>query len=79
MEDKQLKEITQRLDKLARIIALTNTQDLTMTERIHLLNNVGFSPTEIANILGTSANVVNVRLSEMRKKKRENKGNAEED
>lgn len=68
MDDRQLKEVTDRLDKLARIIALASTQNLTMTERIYLLNRAGFSPKEIAETLGTSSNVVNVRLSEMRKK-----------
>ena len=50
------------------MIALTSTQDLTMTDRIKLLHNAGYKPTEIANIVGTSRNVVNVRLSEMRKR-----------
>ena len=74
MDDKQLKEITNRLDKLTRIIAATSTQGLTMTERIHLLHSTGFAPKEIADILGTSSNVVNVRLSEMRKKTRDKHG-----
>lgn len=68
MEEKQLREVTDRLDKLARIIALTSTQGLTTTERIYLLHKAGFSPKEIAETLGTSVNVVNVRLSEMRRK-----------
>jgi len=67
MEEKQINEITKRLDKLIRIIALSSTRDLTLTEKIYLLHQAGFAPKEIADILGTTSNVVNVRLSEMRK------------
>jgi hypothetical protein len=69
MEEKQCKEIVERLDKLIRIVALTGLKDLTSTQKIALLNQVGFGPKEIAEILGTNQNVVNVRLSEMRKAK----------
>lgn len=68
MDEKELKEITNRLDKLIRIVALSSTQGLTLTERISLLYQAGSSPKEIADILGTTSNVVNVRLSEMRKR-----------
>jgi DNA-directed RNA polymerase specialized sigma24 family protein len=68
MESKQFNEITSRLDKLIRIVALSSTQGLTQTEKILLLNQAGFTPTEIAEIIGTTSNVVNVRLSEMRKR-----------
>jgi len=68
MEDKQLNEITERLDKLIRIVALSSTQGLTQTEKISLLDQAGFTPKEIAEILATTSNVVNVRLSEMRKR-----------
>jgi len=68
MEDKQFTEITERLDKLIRIIALSSTRGLTLTERIHLLNQAGLPPKEIADILATTQNVVNVSLSQMRKR-----------
>jgi len=68
MEEKQLHEITSRLDRLARLVALTGSHGLTMTERIMLFYQAGFRPAEIAETLGTTANVVNVRLSELRKK-----------
>jgi len=68
MEDKQFKEITERLDRLIRIVALSSTQGLTLTEKISLLHQARFAPKEIADILATTQNVVNVRLSEMRKR-----------
>ncbi len=69
MDEKQLREITDRLDKIMRLVALSNTSGLTTTERIRGLAKCGFRPIEIAEILGTTTNVVNVRLSEMRKEK----------
>jgi DNA-directed RNA polymerase specialized sigma24 family protein len=68
MEEKQFEEIRNRLDKLIRIIALSSTKSLTSTEKISLLHQAGFAPKEIADILATTSNVVNVRLSEMRKR-----------
>lgn len=68
MDDKQFKEIIERLDKLTRIVALSNTKGLTSTERISLLHQAGFAPREIADMLNTTPNVVSVTLSLMRKK-----------
>ena len=67
MDETNSKEIIERLDKLIRVVALTGMKDLTSTQKIALLSQAGFSPKEIAEIIGTSQNVVNVRLSEMRK------------
>jgi hypothetical protein len=68
MEDRQFKEIIERLDKLIRIVALSSIKGLTSTEKISLLHQAGFGPKDIADIVGTTSNVVNVRLSEMRKR-----------
>ncbi len=68
MDDKQFKVIVSKLDVLIRIIALTNTKDLTSTDKISLLSQAGLAPKEIAEIIGTTQNVVNVRLSQMRRK-----------
>jgi len=68
MEKESVDQIVERLDKLIRVVALSSTQSLTLTDRIHLLHRAGFRPSEIADILGTTSNVVNVRLSEMRRR-----------
>lgn len=68
MDDKQFKEIIERLDKLTRVVAISNTRGLTSTDRILLLSQVGFRPIEIADMLNTTSNVVNVTLSLRRKK-----------
>lgn len=71
MDEKQLNEILQRLDALIKIVALSSMRDMTSTAKIALLSQAGFAPKDIAEILNTSQNVVNVRLSEMRKGKAE--------
>jgi DNA-directed RNA polymerase specialized sigma24 family protein len=68
LDDEQFSEIKKSLDILIRVVALTGMRDLTSTAKIALLSQAGFAPKEIAEIVGTSQNVVNVRLSEMRKK-----------
>ena len=68
MNDTQFEEIKTRLDKLIRIVALSSTKGLTSTDSIFMLHQAGFAPKEIADIIGTTSNVVNVRLSEMRKR-----------
>jgi DNA-directed RNA polymerase specialized sigma24 family protein len=68
MDEKQFKEIIERLDKLTRLIAISNTKGLTSTDRIILLNQAGFAPREIADMLNTTSNVVSVTLSLRRKK-----------
>jgi len=68
MDDKILENIDKQLHQLVKISALTLSKDLTLTDAIYRLYKVGFSPKEIADILGTNSNVVNVRLSEMRKR-----------
>lgn len=68
MDDKQFKEIIERLDKLTRVVAISNTSGLTSTDRIILLSQAGFPPREIADMLNTTSNVVSVTLSLRRKK-----------
>jgi DNA-binding CsgD family transcriptional regulator len=67
MEEKQFNEIKDRLDKLIRIVALSSTRGITLTEKISLLHQAGLTSKDIADTIGTTSNTVNVRLSEMRK------------
>ena len=68
MTEKILERIDKRLEQLVKLSALNLGKELTIRERIFLLYKAGFTPTEIANVLGTNANTVNVRLSEARKR-----------
>ena len=68
MDEKQFKEITDRLDKILNVLAITSTKGLTMTERILTLDKCGIKPKEIAEILGTTSNTVSVTISKLKKK-----------
>ncbi len=64
------KEILDRLDTLIRLSALSACGDKSQKEKIQLLASVGMQPKAIAELLGTTANTVNVTLSGLRKKKK---------
>ena len=68
MENKLLKSIDKRLEVLVKLSALQLGKDLTASEKIILLYKIGQTPKEIADILGTGNNLVNVRLSQARKR-----------
>ncbi len=55
------------LDKLAALTA--ETEPLPMSERIPLLYRLGLDRTQIARVIGTSPEVVSVRLAEAKRKK----------
>lgn len=58
-----------KLDNLLRVVTIGVTREMKQNDRIALLNRVGFQPKEIANLLGTTGNTVNVALSNLRKGK----------
>lgn len=55
------------LMKYMRLMALATLENQPLKRQISLLSKAGFGPSQIADILGTTSNSVNVRLSEMRK------------
>lgn len=62
-------EIVAELRKIAKLLVLTLTKDEPkQVANIELLSKVGFAPREIAELLGTTPNTVNVALSQMRSK-----------
>jgi hypothetical protein len=61
-------EILEKLDILIRLQAATLTSTMESSkEKILFLSTAGLRPTLIADILGTTANNVNVTLSKSRK------------
>jgi hypothetical protein len=61
-------EIVAKLEQLIRISAIQLTKDLESSkEKILLLGRTGMGPKEIAEILQTTPNHVNVTLSKARK------------
>lgn len=68
MGEKQLEEINDKLDKIVRLLAQGLLKDMKFQkEKILMLYSIGYRPLEIAQLLGTSSNTVNVTLSEARK------------
>lgn len=67
--------VLSKLDDLLRVLTISVTKGLKQNEQIALLDRLGFQPKEIAGLLGTTGNTVNVALSNLRKGK-EKKGKA---
>jgi DNA-directed RNA polymerase specialized sigma24 family protein len=62
-----------KLDQLVRLTTIGVTSGLKQREQITLLDRVGFSPKDIADLLGTTGNTVNKELSTLRKAKAKKK------
>lgn len=58
------------------LIAFVAIKDLKREEKIRVLDNMGYQPKEIGEILGTTANTIRVTLHSIRKKEKKGK-NAE--
>jgi DNA-directed RNA polymerase specialized sigma24 family protein len=78
VEEKQFKEIISKMDLIIRLLALNIVKGLPVQkDKIITLSSFGFGPSEIAKLLGTTSNTVNVALSEMRKMAKKKKQTAE--
>ncbi len=63
-------ELSAKLDILIRLSALNVVKDMKpQKEQIRTLSDAGFGPSEIADILKTTSNTVNVALSAIRKER----------
>lgn len=62
-------EPPQQLDKLTRLLALLLVKGESQGEKMKVLAAAGFTNTEIAQLLGLTANAVNVALHRSRKNK----------
>lgn len=58
-----------QLEKIIRLLALLAVKGESQPEKIKVLSGAGFSNTEIAELLGVTANTVNVALHRIRAKK----------
>jgi hypothetical protein len=59
--------------RLLNILALHLVHGRQQADQIDLLSRAGFGPSEIAELLGTTSNTVNVRLSTQRALKNKNR------
>jgi hypothetical protein len=75
-EANELKAISRRLDAVIELLfeSAGRTSRFSLRKRIRILDSCELTPTEIAKVLGTSTNYVNVQLSVMRKKSRKRMG-----
>jgi DNA-binding NarL/FixJ family response regulator len=72
MSDTNITQIAESLERISRILAGLLLKDLETArqhERIARLKNCGFSNTEIAKMLNTSVNSVNVAVHALKSKK----------
>jgi DNA-directed RNA polymerase specialized sigma24 family protein len=61
------------LEKSLRALLLVSLDPLNQKQQITMLDKAGFGPSEIATVIGSTPNTVNVRLSEIRKRARKGK------
>lgn len=61
-------KILAELKKITKLLVLGYSRDLNQAQSIGMMSKIGFQPKEIAELLGTTPNTVNVTLSKKRKK-----------
>lgn len=66
---KLLESISKKLGVLIALSLLSMNSKATVTENIEMLDRFGLTPTEIAEILNTSTNTVNVTRSRIKSNK----------
>lgn len=69
MDETVLKDILQELKMMKKLLAHNLLTDDSQIKQIAKLDSIGFRPKEIADILSTSSNTVNVALNRIRKSK----------
>ena len=62
----------ERLDMLVRLSAIALIDGKKQRDQVRLLSMAGMAPKEIAELIGTTPNTVNVALTSLRKAKRMN-------
>jgi DNA-directed RNA polymerase specialized sigma24 family protein len=78
-QNELLAEISEKLDKVLRLLALDVVKGYEKEmEKIDLLDSIGFRPIEIAKFLNKSQDNVNNRLNEIRKKRELASGKSKE-
>lgn len=69
MDDKQLKEVTERLDMIIKIMSIGFTEEETSPiEQIKKLLAVGMTPSQIGRLLGKPTNNITAYMARIKKK-----------
>jgi len=77
MSETNERKIVEALEQISRVltgILLKDVQEADQIQKIARLKECGFQNTEIASILGTTRNTVNVAVHSLRAKKKPKKG-----
>lgn len=61
--------ISAQLDRIGKILAMSVVRNENQQEQVKFLNAVGYTPTQIGEMLKTSANAVSVALQRLKKKR----------
>lgn len=69
MDESIQRDILRELRIIKKLLAHNLLVEDSQTKQISKLDSIGFQPKEIAEILGTTSNTVNVALSRMREGK----------
>jgi DNA-directed RNA polymerase specialized sigma24 family protein len=72
MQQSKADEVERKLELLTRLVAIGLVNGKGQQEQIRLLSIAGMKPADIADLLGTTGNTVNVALSVLRKSSRMN-------
>jgi hypothetical protein len=62
-------ELERKIDTLTRLVAIGVVNGKRQRDQIRILSLAGMAPSEIAVLIGTTSNTVNVALSALRKEK----------
>ncbi len=72
-------QVAKSLDRIAKILVgllLKDIEDGHQTQKVQRLKQCGFDNTEIAKMLGTSRNTINVAVHALKKKRKRSKKKA---
>jgi len=68
--DNLLAEISEKMDKMLRLLAVETVKGMEKEQdKVELLDSLGFRPIEIAKLLNKSQDNINVQLNIIRKKR----------
>jgi DNA-binding CsgD family transcriptional regulator len=64
----------EKLDRILMLLGVLAVKGLTQTEQIAMLSRTGFTPKEIADVIGTTSNTVRVALVGIRRAGKSGRG-----
>ena len=67
-------DVTPQLCRIANLLGLLAVKDEPQARKIAILYAAGFTATEIASLIGTTSNTVNVTLSQLKAAKTRSRG-----